>query len=83
MGNAKFGFCHGWMVSPKDFNEVTCPRRESCAYYDVNFYKHHVHHLEDFDEMFPFVPCQFFVKKQSVETKEDKDSKYDIFLAKK
>ncbi len=83
MGNAKFGFCHGWMVSPKDFNEVTCPRRESCAYYDVNFYKHHVHHLDDFEEMFPFEPCQFFVKKQSVETKEDKDSKYDIFLAKK
>ena len=81
---AQFSFCHGWMVSPKDFNEVTCPRRESCAYYDVLFYRHHGHHLDDFDEMFPFEPCQFYIKKIGVQKEEDqKDNKYDIFLAKK
>ena len=68
------------MVSPKDFNEVTCPRRESCAYYDVNFYRKHVHHLDDFEEMFPFEPCQFFIQKQGIQPRENKDSGMDFFL---
>lgn len=68
------------MVSPKDFNEVTCPRRESCAYYDVNFYRKHVHHLDDFEEMFPLEPCQFFIQKQGTQPRENKDSGMDFFL---
>lgn len=58
-----FAFCHGWTVDErKGFSEVTCRRRESCPYYDVDFYRHHGHHLEDFEELFPSEPCQYFTK---------------------
>jgi len=73
----KFSFCHGWTVDVrKGFNEVTCRRREHCCYYDADFYRHHGHHLEDFDEMFPFEPCPFFMERGDVvhEQKEDEDS---------
>lgn len=67
----KYAFCHGWTVDArKGFNEVTCQCRESCAYYDVNFYRHHLHHLDDFEEMFPFEPCQYFLKKSEREVQE-------------
>jgi hypothetical protein len=77
----KYSFCHGWTVDVrKGFSEVTCRRRESCRYYDVDFYRHHGHHLEDFDEMFPFEPCLFFTKKPESVKKEEECKQVD-FLA--
>ena len=73
MSNKKFGFCHGWMFSPFGFGEVTCKRRECCRYYDVDFYKNHGNHLDDFEEMFPMEPCPFFLameEKRKTETIE-------------
>lgn len=57
------------MVDPNGFVEVTCKMRERCAYFDIYFYRHHRDHLDEFEEMFPFVPCKFFVEKVSSETK--------------
>lgn len=69
-----YSFCHGWTVDErKGFNEVTCKRRESCAYYDVDFYRKHGQHLDDFDEMFPPEPCPYYVdRERPVAAKEEK-----------
>lgn len=76
----KYSFCHGWMVRPRDFNEVTCRRRESCRYYDTEFYRKHAHHLDDFDEMFPMEPCQFFIPRGDARVTEEKeDNEFDFF----
>ena len=77
----KYSFCHGWTVDVrKGFSEVTCRRRESCRYYDVEFYRHHGHHLEDFDEMFPFEPCQFFLPRGESRGTVAKEDHEDSFL---
>lgn len=76
----KYSFCHGWMVSPRDFNEVTCKRRDSCSYYDADFYGNHLHHLEEFDEMFPFEPCQFFLQRGESRGTVAKEDHEDSFL---
>ena len=60
---ARYGFCHGWYLD-RGFAEVTCKRRETCAYYDVDFYRHHVHHLDDFEEMFPIDPCPWYLERE-------------------
>ena len=75
----KYSFCHGWMVRPRDFNEVTCRRRESCRYYDVEFYKKHAHHLDEFEEMFPMEPCQFFLPNYKSVKKEEGVENNDFF----
>lgn len=80
----KYAFCHGWMVSPADHNEVTCKKRENCVYFDLEFYRKHGHHLDEFDEMFPYEPCQFFFPKKVEEKKAEKEENpFDIFLGKK
>lgn len=84
MAGTKFGFCHGWMIEPFGHSEVTCKQRERCAYYDVEFYRKHGNHLEDFEEMFPFEPCKFFFPKKVEEKKAEKEENpFDIFLGKK
>lgn len=81
---AKYAFCHGWMIEPFGHTEVTCKKRESCAYFDIDFYSKHKHHLDEFEEMFPFEPCQFFFGKTGAETKSEKrEDSFDIFLGKK
>lgn len=75
---AKWSFCHGIMVNPNGFTEVSCRQRERCAYYDVEFYKHHKHHLDDFEEMFPFAPCPHFIARHGA-VKEEK-SKEQSFV---
>lgn len=84
MAGTKYGFCHGWMIEPVGHTEVTCKQRERYAYFDVEFYRNHGHHLEDFEEMFPYEPCKFFIPK-SVEEKNVKkeDNPFDLFFGKK
>jgi hypothetical protein len=59
---AKYSFCRGIFLDA-NFCEVTCKRRERCAYYDVEFYRKHGHHLDEFEELFPHEPCGWFVEK--------------------
>ena len=76
---AKWSFCHGWTVDArKGFCEVTCKRRESCAYYDVDFYRKHGNHLDDFEEMFPSEPCQFYIASHTSSV-ENENTKPDFF----
>ena len=74
----RFAFCHGWTID-KNFSEVTWKRREKCQYYDVDFYRKHVHHLEEFEEMFPSEPCSYFLPRCQTEPKQD--AEVDAFLA--
>lgn len=74
---AKFAFCHGWYLDA-NFCEVTCKRRERCAYYDVDFYRKHGHHLYEFEELFPHEPCEWFMERTTNVKKEEID-KTDIF----
>lgn len=76
---ATWAFCHGWMVDPIDFTEVTCKNREKCAYYDIDFYRKHGHHLDDFEELFPMKPCQGFVLKAGCQLDEEKIDNSDPF----
>jgi hypothetical protein len=46
----------------------------------VEFYRHHGHHLEDFDEMFPFEPCQFFLPRGESRGTVAKEEHEDSFL---
>ena len=65
MGSPKWAFCHGWYLD-ECFCEVTCRRRERCAYYDEDFYMKHKRHLEDFEELFPQEPCSWFVERKDL-----------------
>ena len=76
---AKYGFCHGWSIDPIDHSEVTCKKRDKCAYFDIDFYRHHGDHLEDFEELFPFHPCPLFVLKQGCRIDERHDDDEDPF----
>lgn len=76
---SKYGFCHGWMVDPIDHTEVTCKRREKCAYFDIDFYHNHGSHLEDFEELFPFSPCEYFVLKAGCQIREERHDDEDPF----
>ena len=69
----KYSFCHGWAINPVDFTEVTCRNREKCAYFDVEFYRKHGNHLEEFEELFPFDPCGFFFPKQEAKNIEKEE----------
>jgi hypothetical protein len=62
----KWAFCHGVILSPHGFSESTCKRRERCAYYDEDFYRKHLYHLDEFSEMFPIEPCPYFIAKAGV-----------------
>ena len=77
---AKWSFCHGWTVdASKGFCEVTCKRRETCAYYSVDFYRKYGDHLDDFEEMFPFEPCKFYLaKEQPAKENEEKPDFFDL-----
>ena len=82
---AKWSFCHGWTVDArKGFCEVTCKRRETCAYYSVDFYRKYGDHLEDFEEMFPMEPCQFFIEREGVrpEKEETNDDPFLLMIGK-
>ena len=75
-----FAFCHGWELSErKGFAEVTCRRRESCAYYSVTFYREHGDHLDDFEELFPLEPCPYFTERSVAKREEPADGKADFF----
>ena len=60
---AKFSFCRG-IILDANFCDTTCRLRESCAYYDVDFYRKHVEHLEDFTELYPINTCDWFIPKK-------------------
>lgn len=68
---AKFSFCRG-IILDANFCDTTCRLRESCAYYDVDFYRKHAGHLEDFTELYPIVGCDWFIPngKEQVETEK-------------
>lgn len=77
---AKWSFCHGWTVDArKGFCEVTCKRRETCAYYSVDFYRKYGDHLDDFEEMFPMEPCEFYTPRATeLKQEEEKPSIFDF-----
>ena len=80
MGKQFYSFCHGWELSErKGFAEVTCRRRESCAYYSVTFYREHGDHLDDFEELFPLEPCPYFTERSVAKRVEPADEKADFF----
>lgn len=58
---ARYSYCHGYTVDPNGYAEILCKRRAYCAYYQEDFYVRYRGQLDDFEEMFPFEPCQFFV----------------------
>ena len=66
---ADFAFCHGWYIN-RDYNEVMCKKRGRCPYYDIDFYRKHGNHLQDFEELFPEEPCKWF-RGSVVEEKEE------------
>lgn len=74
----QYSFCHGWMVEKRTFAEVTCKQRERCQYYSEDFYRHHGDHLDDFEEMFPFEPCPYFLERIGETKKEKQPSLFDL-----
>ena len=80
MAKPLYSYCHGWTIdAKKGFCEVTCKRRERCRYFDIDFYRHHGHHLDDFEEMFPMEPCQYFIEREGAKREEPADGKADFF----
>lgn len=78
---AQYSFCHGWMIEPHGFSEVTCKHRDNCAYYCVDFYRRYADRLDDFEEMFPMSPCKFFIARNVEITPEEKsESAFDLFI---
>lgn len=67
---AKYNFCHGWTISPNGFSESECKRRDNCMYYMEDFYRKHGNHLQDFEEMFPLEPCQFYVERETAKVEK-------------
>lgn len=78
MAITKFAFCHGWVLD-QNYNEVTCKVRERCLYFDVSFYRNHGHHMDEFEELFPFEPCGWFLERSKQEVAMTKEE--DSFIA--
>lgn len=81
---ARYSFCHGWMIDPNGLAEVTCKHRDNCVYYCIDFYRRYAGHLDEFEEMFPTIPCKHFIARATEITPKEKSKKaFDIFLCDK
>lgn len=74
----QYAFCHGYGINPYDFTEVTCRFRERCPYYDVDFYRKYGDRLNEFDELFPFMPCSFYKLGTATRNNNEKPNSFAV-----
>lgn len=60
----RYGWCSGILLDAY-YRESTCPRRESCQYYDIMFLSVHSRHIDDFVQLqnTPGQPCRNFIRR--------------------